>query len=271
MHEKISVSSICFLGTPLDELAEIWRSLGVRRVSLVTRQLDDNSISEIRDALAGGGHALENVSHMFMPGRHLTQREEDWQEPRARLDRLIGEVARLGGKSIYMLTGGHGTLSWEAAAESFSAAIAPCIANAREAGVALMIENAPAVYADVHLGHSLGDTLTLAEMAGIGLCIDLIGCWAEAGLRDTIEAAMPRCGLVQMSDYVYGDRAFPCRAVVGDGVIDFKSVIGWMLAAGYGGVFDLELIGPRIEAEGREAAVRRCADNLDAILTGLGT
>ena len=34
-------------------------------------------------------------------------------------------------------------------------------------------------------------------------------------------------------------------------------MVAQLLAAGYEGVFDLELIGPRIEAEGYEAAIGR--------------
>jgi sugar phosphate isomerase/epimerase len=270
MHHRISVSSICFVGTPFAALAEIWRRLGVRKVSLVTQQVDEAGIEAIGETLAAGGLELENVSHLFMPGRHFGEGEAAWGEARERLDRLIGETAALGGQSIYMLTGGHGRLQWEEAAHGFAEAIAPCVPRAREAGIGLMIENAPPLYADLHLAHSLRDTLTLAEMAGIGLCIDLIGCWAEAGLRDTIQRALPRCGLVQVSDYVYGDRAYPCRAVVGDGVIDYEGLIGDMLAGGYQGTFDLELIGPRIEAEGRVEAVTRCAANLGDILRRFG-
>ena len=43
-----------------------------------------------------------------------------------------------------------------------------------------------------------------------------------------------------------------------------------MLAAGYEGCFDLELIGPRIEEEGYASALRRAVDNLGAILDALG-
>jgi sugar phosphate isomerase/epimerase len=107
-------------------------------------------------------------------------------------------------------------------------------------------------------------------MAGIGVCIDLYSCWAEAGLKASIERAMPRCHLIQIGDYVYGDRCLPGRAVVGDGVIPFRRLLEWALEAGYADGFDLELIGPRIEDEGRLAATRRTAENLGAILHALG-
>ena len=39
---------------------------------------------------------------------------------------------------------------------------------------------------------------------------------------------------------------------------------------GVGGVFDLELLGPRIESEGARAATKRAAENLSGILAKLG-
>jgi hypothetical protein len=49
-----------------------------------------------------------------------------------------------------------------------------------------------------------------------------------------------------------------------------KRMIEWVLKAGYRGVFDLELIGPRIDQEGRLNAVRRAADNVGEMLRSLG-
>jgi sugar phosphate isomerase/epimerase len=126
------------------------------------------------------------------------------------------------------------------------------------------------LYADNHIAHSLRDALALAEMADIGVCIDLYACWAEAGLRESIERALPRLQLVQISDYVYGDRALPCRAVPGDGAVPLARILEWLLAAGYAGAFDLELIGPRIDREGRLRAVRRAAQYVGEMLRGLG-
>ena len=43
-----------------------------------------------------------------------------------------------------------------------------------------------------------------------------------------------------------------------------------MERAGYRGVLDLELIGPRIDQEGHLNAVRRAADNVGEMLRSLG-
>jgi sugar phosphate isomerase/epimerase len=269
MHEKVSVNALCFPGAGLPEMAEHWRALAPRRVGFMSSLLGDDLSLPLK-ILDAGGYQFESMTHLFFGGGHVESREEAWAGERAKLSRAIDAVAAFGGRSIYMMTGGHGDLTWEQAAECFSAALAPCVARADAAGVKLMVEAAPALYADIHLAHSLRDALTLAEIAGIGVCIDVYGCWAEAGLKQTIERAMPRCWLIQVADYVYGDRAVPSRAVPGDGNIPLRRILDWALSAGYAGGFDLELIGPRIDAEGPLEATRRAARQLGQLLESLG-
>jgi sugar phosphate isomerase/epimerase len=270
MHERLSVHSVCFAGANLRELADYWCDLGAHRVSLTSDLLLDEGLTAAQEALRKGNCKVESITHPFLRGRHLETREDSWRDARDTLSRLIQDAKTLDARSIYMLTGGHGVLTWEEAAEAFRAAIAPCVTQAKAAGISLMVENSAALYADIHIAHTLRDAVILAEGAGVGVCIDLFACWSEAGLRQSIERALPSCRLVQVSDYVYGDRSLPSRAVPGDGAIPVKRILQWLLQAGYAGAFDIELIGPRIEAEGRLKAVRRTAEILSQMLRSLG-
>jgi sugar phosphate isomerase/epimerase len=270
MHERVSINQICFLAHPFDDVVRYWRELGARRVSLVSSALLSGEAAGAGAAIRAGGFQVETINHVFLAGRDLAVGEDIVRGEREKLARLIAAAEDIGARSIYMLSGGRGPLSWEEGAERFAAAIAPCVAQAREAGIALMIENAPTLYADIHLAHSLGDAVTLAEMAGIGVCIELHACWAEANLRASMERAAPLCGLIQVSDYIGGDRSYPCRAVPGDGIMPLARLLDWALSAGYQGAFDLELIGPRIDAEGHLQATRRAADHVGEVLHSLG-
>jgi sugar phosphate isomerase/epimerase len=271
MHERISIHPVCFSGISFRDLVGNWQKLGARRVSLISSYLRDEGLAAVQAAVSGGNFKVETINHVFLPyGQHWEPNEDTWRAPRETLSRLIEDAQALNARSIYMLTGGHGSLTWEEAAECFRAAIAPCAAQAQAAGVALLVENSSPLYADIHLAHTLRDAMTLAELSGLGVCMDFFACWTEAGLRDSIIRAIPRCHLVQVCDYVYGDRSLPSRAVPGDGTIPVKRLIGWILEAGYTGAFDIELPGPRIDREGNLAAVRRAADNVGAILKSLG-
>jgi sugar phosphate isomerase/epimerase len=252
-HERLSVHNVTFLGADAAELHRNWTALGLRHLSVLDTQLLDPGFVHL---IRAEGYAVEAVYHLFGTG--------------ADLSRLIDAAAATGARCIYMLTGGRGGLTWERAAERFCRAVEPCVREAERAGVGLAIENASSLYADIHLAHSLRDTITLAELAGLGICVDLFHCWAEADLAGLLRRALPRTQLIQLSDYVLGDRSLPARAVPGDGAIPIEPFVAQALAEGYRFGFDLELLGPRIDAEGRLAAAVRACATVSAMLDRLG-
>lgn len=268
MHERLSINSACFQGAGWSRLAEAWKVLGCRRVSFVATLLDGDP-SAAATVIEEGDRALETICHPFLYGHQLDADEAVITAEQGKLARTLDIAAALGSRSVFIASGGRGAFSWEQAAERFSTAIAPCLAHARAAGIALLVENTPQVYADLSIGLTLRDTVTLAEMAGVGLCVDFFSCWMEAGLEQTIARAMPRCHLIQFADYVLGDRALPARAVAGDGAIPLRRLFDCALSAGYRGTFELEQMGPRIDAEGHLPAARRAADVASEILDSL--
>lgn len=267
MHPQLSIHQVCFGELGVSDFLQQCRALGAERATLTAPALlAPGGFTAAREQLAEGGLQLQSVAHLFTTAP-LSKNSPDWLQPRDTLHQLIDMAAELGADSIYMLTGGRGKLSWSEAADCFSDSIAPCVDLARAAGVELAIENASALYADLHIAHSLADTLALAEQANIGVCIELFFCWAEADLPSLFRRAMPHCRLVQVSDYVYGDRALPARAVPGDGAMPLATLLAQLQAAGYRGPWELELLGPRIEDEGPANALARAATHLADLLT----
>jgi sugar phosphate isomerase/epimerase len=269
MHPRISLHQVAFMdGTTNVQFVEACRRIGVREMTPVTNMLfPEGGLDGWQDALAPGDVRVATVNHPFSPGVSL-DKAGDVQT--AEMMRAIEVTAQLGGRAIYTLTGGRGALTWEQAAERFSELLAPCRAAAKAKDITLLVENASPLNTDFHIAHNLRDVTRLAEIAGIGVCIDLHGVWTEGGLRDSLRTAMPNTGLVQVSDYILGDRCTPCRAVPGDGAIPLERLIGECLEFGFQGLFDLELVGPRIQKEGGYEASRRSAEALSGMLDRLG-
>jgi sugar phosphate isomerase/epimerase len=71
---------------------------------------------------------------------------------------------------------------------------------------------------------------------------------------------------VQISDFKVGTVASSQRLVPGDGDIPLHRIIGDLVDAGYEGLFELELIGDAIVAEGYDRAIPRAVDTLDNLL-----
>jgi sugar phosphate isomerase/epimerase len=171
---------------------------------------------------------------------------------------------------VVFTTGPAGPLPWDEAADALETALAPVLVEARALGIPFAVEHTNSLRVDVGFVHSLHDVVDLARRLGTGVCMEVNACWAERGLADTIARSIDVIRLVQVSDFAIGTLCTPDRLVPGDGDIPLARIIGQVLASGYPGVFDLELIGPKIDAEGYASAVPRAVDALGTMLAQLG-
>ncbi len=261
MHRAISINTLCLgLGRLDKHVAQVAR-LGASAIGLTLEEVVDYGAPAARKLLKDTGLEAATLTHRAFA--YATA--QDAATGRARLDRTISLAETINARTITMTSGGRGDLCWAEAAERFAFGIAPCAMRARDAGVRLALEPTSHLYADVSIAHRLTDAVSLVRRVGIGIGIDLFACWADADIEDAIAAAGPYTALVQVSDYVYGDRALPCRAVPGDGAVPLRRLISLILETGFRGYFDIEVIGPRLETEGVEPGLRRAG----AVLTGL--
>ncbi len=268
MHPKVCLHQIAMIAEPTEAFIAHCRSIGVEQMTLCTPVLFPDGVMERAQAeLAKGGTHCHTVNHPIAMGNTI---DKVGEEETQGLLRAIDVAAALNAPNIYLVSGGRGKLLWDEAAERFAQIVAPCLDSAKRKNVRLLVETASHLNADMHFAHTLDDTIRLAEIAGIGVCIELAACWFEGGLREKFRRAMPNTGLVQISDYVPGDRATPNRAVPGDGMVPNEWLVRELLNAGYTGIFDLELVGPRIEAEGPRIATKRAAEALSELLTKVG-
>lgn len=262
MHPRISINTLCFAPDHLDRLTGKVARIGARGISPDLEQVLEFGITKTAHLL--GDTALEVAT--------LTHRAFSFATPelaasgRDRLSRTIEVAAAIGAPTVTMTTGGRGALSWPDSVERFAEAVAPCAQLARSAGIRLGIEPTSHLYADASIAHRLADTSTIAQRAGIDVAIDLFACWFDADIETAIASAAPGIALVQVSDYVAGDRALPCRAVPGEGIVPLGSLIPAILHSGFTGWFDLEIIGPRLLADDAEYGLRRASAYLAGLL-----
>lgn len=268
MHPRLSINKVCFLSRSNAEFIEAARGLGAHNVVLLSSDLlADGALAETQRLLGADGPRVASIQHPFALHPDL---DRDEGMAAANLMAVVAVAEQLGADSVYMVTGGRGGLGWEAAAARFAELVTPVASSARERGIDLLIETTNPLYVDRHIAHTLADTIALVELADIGICLELFYIWGERDLAGQFRRSMPRCGLVQLSDFVLGERTIPCRAVPGDGVVPLRSIVGDLLDAGYDGLFDLEILGPRIDAEGHLAATSRGIAHLESILAEYG-
>ncbi|MFC4595803.1 sugar phosphate isomerase/epimerase family protein [Sphingobium tyrosinilyticum] len=258
MTPSVSINTLCLESASLYDHAALVARLGAEGIGVTVDQVLETSVKTSRAILRDTGLTPATMTHRAFG----FATPELTAAGRERLLRTIDVAGEVGALSITMTSGGRGELRWAEALQRFADAVAPCAQVARQAGVALALEPTSHLYADASIAYRLSDLVAIARLADINLGIDIFACWFDSDIEEALVAAAPLCRLVQVSDYVAGDRGLPCRAVPGDGMIPLHRMIPAILRAGYRGWFDLEIIGPRLAAEGVEEGLSRAVSRL---------
>lgn len=262
VRPAISINTLSLPPAPLRAQAEMVARQGVTAISPTLEGVTETGSVNAARLLRDAGLAVATLTHRAFGFAC----QDEMLAARERLDATIAIAEQIGAETITLITGGRGALTWPEAADRFAEAIAPCADRARHAGVKLSLEPTSHLYADASIAHRLMDTVTLARDAGIQLGIDVFACWFDSDIDAAIAAAGPHIALVQVSDYVTGDRGLPCRAIPGDGMARLDRLIPQIHATGFRGYYDIEVIGPRIEAEGAEAGLARAVSWLRGVI-----
>jgi sugar phosphate isomerase/epimerase len=251
-HPRISVNEECAgFATPLAAELPAWNELGVTNIGVISPKLEPIGWNPrvFRDA----GLTVSNIG---------TE------------ERVVFEAlefgAEIGADSVWLTSGSIGSRTWEDAAADFYERIAPAVARANELDIAFALEATSAIRTDISFVFSLRDTLDVAREAGMTVVLELAVSWSERGLERLVRENLDMVTLVQVSDMELGTKVWPNRVVIGDGAIPLERHLAMLLEAGYQGMFDLEQLGPKMEAEGHIAATRRSLERLSEMLDRLG-
>src|SRR5436190_4343735 len=270
MHPRACVSAISTFGLALDEDLAFWARHDIDTVGISVAKLERFGWVEgtrlVADAVARG---LRVANLIGLGPFHLADPSQ-WTKQQERLLHTLDTAVAVGAECMVFTTGPFAPLSWEEAADALETALKPVLKVAREREVPFAIEHTNSLRVDVGFVHTLRDAIDLARRLDTGVCMELNACWAERALAATIRAGADRIRLVQVSDFKVGTIASSQRLVPGDGDMPIARILRDVLAAGYAGMFDIELIGAAITSEGYDAAVPRAVDALGALLTQLG-
>jgi sugar phosphate isomerase/epimerase len=253
VHPRLSVSAVASWKQSFDDDLAMWERLGIEHVGLSLRKCEEVGLDAATRRIDDAGLRVSNVVECgWVP---LDDRST-WDAHRERLQAAFDAF----GARLVITTGPAGSLDWDAAGDAF-AALADGIPF-------VALENTSPLRLDLSFVTTLWDTYDLAEYAGVDVCMEVNSCWAERGLDETLRHAAGRLAHVQLSDWKIGSLCTPDRCVPGDGDIPLARILAMLGDVGYEGVFELEMIGPRIEEEGYESAIARAVANTGALLRG---
>jgi len=170
--------------------------------------------------------------------------------------RAVDEAAALGAPCLIVVAGGlpAGSKDLAGARARLADAIGELEPHARAAGVQLALEALHPMYcADRAVLSTLGQALDLAEQwpaESVGVVVDTFHVWWDPQVTEQIARAAGRIASFQVCDYL---DPLPAdlllgRAMMGDGVIDFRPLVRAVEAAGYTGDIEVEIFNADVWA-----------------------
>lgn len=252
---QLSISHMPYLDLPLAEELRIGPELGPD----VQQGLYLDKVAETGWASAAKivRQASATVSYVATATTVAADDPAGWSQHRQTLLRGLDWCAEVGVPTLYFTSGPSGGYSPDVAAHAFHEHVSPVVTHAAEVGVGVALENTVWGRAGISFTHSIRETAEVAATAGLGIVADLFCAWQEHHLADTLQAHRDRIAIIQLSDFSLTSLPDPVRRVPGDGDIPFDWQIDLIRKLQWTGLLDLELFGPAIDKEGRDAAVRR--------------
>ncbi|GAA1497963.1 sugar phosphate isomerase/epimerase [Paeniglutamicibacter kerguelensis] len=168
----------------------------------------------------------------------------------------ILEAVALETTELFLVVGGlaPGEKDVIAARNRVAERLADLVPFAVEHGIRLVLEPLHPMYAaDRALISTLGQALDLAapyDASAVGVAVDTFHVWWDPDLKSQIERAgrENRIASYQVCDFnlpIAAD-ALLSRGMMGDGVIDFATIGGWVRDAGYTGDIEVEIFNQDI-------------------------
>jgi sugar phosphate isomerase/epimerase len=161
--------------------------------------------------------------------------------------RAIDEAAALGAECLVLVVGGlpQGSRDLAQARAMVTEGLAQILGHARAARVPLAIEPLHPMYAaDRACVNTLKHALDICDQLGpgLGVAIDTYHVWWDPDLEAQIERARGRILAHHICDWLVPTRDLLLdRGMMGDGVIDFRRIRGWIESAGYAGAQEVEI------------------------------
>lgn len=251
------MSQITTLGWPFERDVEAFAAAGAPAVGVAIRKLEACGVARAARLLR---EANLPVSCLTSSGPFPLGDTAGEHAALERARRHLDAAAELGADCLMLLPGSAAGSSWEEAADRARPLIEALIPLAEKNRVRLALEPTSQLRMDLAFLHSFDETLDFADGIGspwVTVVLEINNAWIERRLYHNIRNRTRRIGVVQVSDFKVGTLAASERVVIGDGDIPLRRICTALAEAGYAGWYDIELLGPAIEAEGYVSVVPR--------------
>lgn len=264
---RFSLNQVTTLAWPLERDLEAYVAAGVPALGVSIHKLE----------AAGLARGVRLVRDTGLPVSCLTSSGPvPLRDPAgtaaalARAREHLAAAAELGASCLVLLPGAAPGLPWDEAAGRARPGVEALAEAARQLGVRLAVEPVSQLRMDLCFLQSFHDALDFVEdlaAPDVGVVLELNNAWLERHLAADVRARTRRIALVQVSDFEVGTLRASERVMIGDGDIPLRALVGVLDAAGYAGWYDVELLGPAIDAAGYERVVPQALERFRSLWT----
>jgi sugar phosphate isomerase/epimerase len=249
--DRLSLNQVTVRNLSVAEAVQLCSRYEIPAIGLWREHVAEQGLAETRAAVRAAGLHVSSLCR----GGFFTHEEAE-RRAAAIADNVaaIEEAAALGADALVLVSGGlvPGSRDLGMARRMIADAIGALVPVAAREGVRLGIEPLhPMFCADRCAISRLGEALDLADQfpaETVGVVVDSYHVWWDYSVAADIARAAGRIVSYQVCDWVVPlpADALLGRGHLGDGFVDFASLTGLVLDAGYDGYVEVEILNQAI-------------------------
>ncbi len=254
--DRLSLNQITAERLNLPDAVAVCLRHRIRHIGVWRHKATEYGLAAAASFIRENGLTISSLCRGGMfPASTSRERQQRIDENRIAID----EAAALGAGVLVLVCGPAPDRDLTAARAMVADGIAALRDHARAAGVRLAIEPLhPMFAAERSVITTLGEANTLAERLDVAVIVDAYHVWWDPDLPAQIRRAGPRIAgfhisdwLVPLPDVLYG------RGVMGEGVIDLRSMGELVSNAGYIGPVEVEIFNRDLWAQDPDLLVAK--------------
>lgn len=258
---KLCIHTITTKPWPIEEAIHQFSSAGVKGITVWRQALENRNISQVRRSIEDSGLSTVSLCRGgFFPGLDKATRQ-------AAIDdnlRAIDEAAELGAPLIVLVCGAAPGQPLADSRQQIKEGITAILPHAQACGVKLGVEPLHPMYADsrsaINTMKQANDICDQIDSPLVGVVVDVYHLWWDPDL----EAELQRCGQAnRVFAFHICDWKTPTedllndRGLMGEGCIPIRTIRGWVEAAGFSGLHEVEIFSDRYWTEDQGMFLRK--------------
>jgi sugar phosphate isomerase/epimerase len=257
----LSVNETTTFRWSFEEDVANYLAAGIPAIGVWRRKLSDCGEEKAAELLQESGL---RVSHLFWAGGFTGSDGRTFRASVEDATEAMRTAAGLGAGSLVVYSGARAGHTHNHARRLFRDALLELVPLAAELGLVLAVEPMhPGCAGEFTFLTSLDDSVSLLDAIGsdrVKIVLDTYHLGLDPSLVRRIPEIAPRLALVQLGDAKAAPEGEQNRCRLGEGVIPLEEIVDALIAAGYDGFYDVELLGEELENADYPSLLRHAQD-----------